>query len=467
MKVNGKNNKNTINSSRENSALVNLAPLKAGDKRYVDLSKARYSQELSELRVQIRDANAHQNRFAKIALVGHRGSGKTTELFRIQNDLSDQFVPLYLSLSNYVLRDCSYIDILLWLIEKVVRQFSAAKWPINAKVVIDITDWLAVKCFDDLEVIKEEIRSEVGTDFQSEFGIYWMPVLLLSRIKSMMVASSMHRLNIRKKLQTYTEEIIYHVNRFLDEARQTLMRINKPPDLLIIIDNFDHIPAEMAKKLFFDSAEILHSLRSHIVFTAPVALRLPPDPIGNHFEHCYYLPLVETQQDGEDDFEPGIKGLTEIVKNRLEIEKYFKNKNLALQLIKCSGGNLRDLMMLINSAQVAARASNKRQIDESSCDVSVKKISLYYEKMLIPKDVYYPQLFNIYMKKREAFLMDANRTSSGVIDARFFSNDLLSSGAVIDRTENHSKYEVHPAAINIPSFQEFIETKKKTPEKMT
>ena len=66
---------------------LDLEPLPYGDPRHVDLSAGRDSDDLKHLRIFLQDYDAAANRFAKAVFTGHRGCGKTTELFRLMHDV--------------------------------------------------------------------------------------------------------------------------------------------------------------------------------------------------------------------------------------------------------------------------------------------------------------------------------------------------------------------------------------------
>ena len=451
---------NKATKSSSSDALKNgeiSAIPKYTDACYVDLANARNSRDLEEIRILLGGCHGDKERFIKIGLTGNRGCGKTTELTQLSKSLRKQFLALYLSLSNYVLRDCNCIDILIWLVESTVKRFSREKWPINATVILNITDWLASKCFDDVDVVKEEIRSEVGTDFKGQYGIYWLPVLLLNRIKSMMVASSDHRQTIRKKLYTYTEEMVNHVNALMDETRATLTRIGKGQDLLILLDNLDHVPSDVARHLFFDSAEIIHSLRVHIVFTFPISLRLPPHAITDNFDFCYHLPFVQLCNNDDNVNETGINNLVDVASKRLDLKKHFESFTLVRGLAKLSGGNLRDWIGLLQNCLLTAKVHNQSKVDQHCCDISIRKLSGIYEKLLVPKDAIYPILYRIETTQRESFFTDENRTSNGIADARFFGDALFSAGAISEVAGAEPRYELHPAVKAIRSYQEYAQ----------
>ncbi len=439
----------------EISSCFDRAPLAPDDEKYHDLTAARGSDELQQLRLQIRDSDAAAGRFAKIVLCGYRGSGKTTELRRLGHELGDRFTPLYFPISNHVLRDCDILDLLVWLVENLIRQYSIERWPLDSNVVIAFTDWISRRSFDDVEVVKEEIRSESGTDLQAEYGFYWTTIQILNRIKSKMAASSTHRQNMRERLHSYTEEFVYHVNLLLDDARATLTRIDRKPDLVILQDNLDHMSHAAARRIFFDSADILKSLRVHHVATAPMALNVPPLHISNHFEHTFTLPLANLRDSTGKEGKAGVKGLLELIGKRADVKKTFESTSVLQDLATMSGGNPRDLMSLVNYAQRAARISGKRKIDRSSADVAMKRLSAYYEKLLIPHEVFYPLIFRIDQTKRGEFLANQDVSPDGVIAARNFASELLDSGAILTDTSECASYDVHPAVREIDDYKEF------------
>ncbi|MHB1561702.1 MAG: ATP-binding protein, partial [Isosphaeraceae bacterium] len=71
-----------VSRLKDVGAAVRVQPLESGDRRYVDLGQGRQTDDLKLLRVCLQDHDASQNSFAKAALTGHRGCGKSTELLR-------------------------------------------------------------------------------------------------------------------------------------------------------------------------------------------------------------------------------------------------------------------------------------------------------------------------------------------------------------------------------------------------
>lgn len=106
----------------------------------------------------LQDFDAAQNRFAHVAFTGHRGSGKSTELYHLEHDLGDRFFTLHLFTDETLLQDCDYTDLLLWLVDALVREFADQQMPLEAKLVERVVDWFAEKTFAESDDVKKEIE---------------------------------------------------------------------------------------------------------------------------------------------------------------------------------------------------------------------------------------------------------------------------------------------------------------------
>jgi len=107
--------------------VASLQPLPLGDRRYADLSAGRGSDALTRLRIKVQDAARLGDArlgYDHIAFTGHRGCGKTTELLRLQHEVSAQFTPLHLYADEALLSDYDYTYLFLWLVDSLVGHFA-------------------------------------------------------------------------------------------------------------------------------------------------------------------------------------------------------------------------------------------------------------------------------------------------------------------------------------------------------
>jgi hypothetical protein len=73
------------------------------------------------MRIHLEDQNADDNLFGKVAFVGHRGSGKSIELLRLERDLAERFTSVHLYADQDPMGDFDYTDLLLWFAERTLE----------------------------------------------------------------------------------------------------------------------------------------------------------------------------------------------------------------------------------------------------------------------------------------------------------------------------------------------------------
>jgi len=435
-------------------ALVALGPLDAGDPRYVDSSKARGDNQLKKLRLTLESCDAKQNRFAKIAFTGHRGSGKSTELLHLENEVASRFTTVHLYLDDNLIRDCDYIDLLLWLVDELARQFAKNGMPLDKDALQDVANWFAERSLEEVQVVKKSVELEAQAEGSVNYGLFGTGLKLLARIKSTLVGNVEQRKIIRHKLQSYSRDLVEKVNLLLDHAHRVLEKHGKNPEILIVQDNLDRLPVEVSRRLFFDNGELLKSLHAHCIYTVPIALVLAPWNIAMVFPKSFTMPMVRTANRDGSEAPDGIRGLMEIIRHRIVIESCFTSIDVATYLVKMCGGSVRDLMRLLELAQVSARADDKAQIDHASARDAVKVLRIEFQRLLHPAQTYYPLLAQIHATKGDYSGAEGSVSPSDVNEVREFFAQLLFNGTVLEYHGEESWFDVHPSVRDIRDFQD-------------
>src|ERR1700736_4618685 len=107
-------------------------PLEPSDHRFVDLDDIRGFALRKYLLKLLRAADADE-RYAKVAVAGHRGSGKSTELNRAQVELNHNgYVTLWASVNeNLDPKEISFSDIVRLMVQLIDDRFGqeAARYP--------------------------------------------------------------------------------------------------------------------------------------------------------------------------------------------------------------------------------------------------------------------------------------------------------------------------------------------------
>jgi len=438
---------------------VVVEPLDSGDPRYTDLSAARGTKELARLGLHLQDFSVEQNRFAKVAFTGPRGCGKSTELLRLEEDLRDRFVPIHLFVDESLLVDCDYTDLMLWLVHEVVRHFNDKQGTsLTQSLIDDVVDWFAEKTLEKVDEVKSEIKLETEAEAKTQLGFFAASLKLLARIKSSIVGSTDRRRIVRSKLQSYSSELIAKVNLVLDDAHRALGTAQgQGSDLLIVQDNLDRLPREAGRRLFFDHADLLKALRAHVIYTVPSAFVLCPYNISQRFESLFTLPMVGVRQRNGKPFNKGVDGLIHLLDARVEINDVFASRDVVRKLVAASGGNIRDLMRLVNEAQLTARVSKKTRIDAASAREAEARLRLDYEKLLAADPGSYRRLARVHRTKRAPTPEGEDRGPAAVEAEGACFTQLVFSGSILEYNGKELWYDVHPVIQNAAAFKEAIQ----------
>jgi hypothetical protein len=146
---------------------------------------------------------------------------------------------------------------------------------------------------------------------------------------------------------------------------------------------------------------------------------------------------------------------------RLVSERIFTARAIPRHLARMCGGSVRDLIRLLNYAQLSARAADKPAIGMTAAKEAVRKLRLDYEKLLVPGQAYYPMLARIHHAKQGP-LVTPVVTPESVETNRAFLRELLFNGAVLEYNGDACWYDVHPVIMEIQAFKDAFAALDKT-----
>ena len=280
---------------------------------------------------------------------GHRGTGKTTELFRVQDRLVKQekvFVS-FLECERWGdLNDVEPQDLFLQMVRQLVEDLK------NAGVSFAL-DKLQGFFREWAEVLASEVELK---DLKLKGDVFE----ITSAIRSI---PGKPRATLRKLLADRRPKLEDLVNRdILTPARVWLKGPNNGgyQDVLLIVDQLDRIPQKSLNDkgltnhadLFLNASNVLRALQCDVVYTIPIELA---------YSHChgrlqdvygaeiYTLPMVNVRE------ERGLELFKRIVQLRVEkaglsISQVFGEGALLDRLCQMSGGHPRTLFGLLRSA---------------------------------------------------------------------------------------------------------------------
>jgi hypothetical protein len=297
---------------------------------------------------------------------GHRGVGKSSELFRLKACLEQTlsakhphrpFKVIYLDTSERLdLNDLDLPDLLVFVAAEVQCQLREAQIPGFTPTSTYLkTVWDGIKSTLQAEVALKEAGVDTG------FGS--LTVEIKNRPNS--------RALLREAIERHSTCLLEGVNDLLTTANVKL-RETGHEGLVLIIDGLERLVFRSLERkdgskttthdrLFLDRSEQLASLKAHTIYTVPISLFYSPrcaqleQTLG---EHNVPVPMIRLHESGTAKVvpdSPGMKKLWEIIEARcrfakVDIKQVFDHPGTAHYLCEMTGGHPRHLMMFLQAA---------------------------------------------------------------------------------------------------------------------
>ncbi|MFV8750658.1 hypothetical protein ACNOYE_08900 [Nannocystaceae bacterium ST9] len=319
---------------------------------------------------------------------GFRGTGKTTELSRLADELTrlGDFAILRVSARDYhpLTRSLS-IDELALLLAAGIGE--AAQALLGDKQLDEATK----------EGVWTRIRASLERAFkQTNLVLKFGPFELRSALWQGESASA----NLRKLLGGRADLI----KEFLHEFVREITLAVHPRQVVVIVDDLEKYDAptdrvgtiyrEMAD-LFFNSPDLLKLPHCHVIYTVPPYLSFIHTGIGEKYDQrMHVLPSIKLRAPRPEHtaFAPGIAALNALLAERVDLVALFGGERDACthRLIATSGGNLRDLFSLmrltIESALAVGMPVGLKEVERSIQQIAAFR-PLLKEPFLLLRDI--------------------------------------------------------------------------------
>lgn len=321
---------------------------------YIDFSPVRGGNVIQRLR---RTIVNQPNEATCQLFTGHIGCGKSTELFRLKDELEQQgfHVVYFESSADLDMGDVDVSDILLAITRQVSSSLETVKIRLQPTYFVNLFNEVA-----DFLQTPIEFSAEAG--FSLPMGI--------GKITAKTKDSPKLRGQLRQYLEPRTSGILEAINKEVLGRATELLKQQGFKGLVVIIDNLDRVdysPKSSGRSqpeyLFIDRGEQLKKLNCHVVYSIPLVLIFSNElsALTNRFGvKPIVLPMVTvTSRDGKDLSE-GMELLRQMVMARafpnLEPEKrlylipeVFDSPDTLDRLCRISGGHVRNLLVLLYS----------------------------------------------------------------------------------------------------------------------
>jgi hypothetical protein len=328
-------------------------PLESGDRRWTNLAPARGGDDpTARLHTLLRRQPA--GRTQHVVFASHRGAGKSTELKRLTDQLSDRYFAIYFEANVEMdANDFAMEDLLLVIARVVEEEMRQRGTPIDPEILGRVEKWFAEVVFKDED--GRQYLNGVQASASVEGGVPFFAKLMASVTSSLRVESS-HRSSVKTTLKQFPGTLMTLVNNVLGAAGDILRRDGR--DLLILIDNMDRYEPRLIDSLLVQSADRFRALECNLIVTPPISLVLRPESQSlDAVFRCETMPTVKMREKHALYFEPSGPGrdtLLDALAKRIDVDALIPDPAARTRLALGSGGAIREFLELAQDATLDA-----------------------------------------------------------------------------------------------------------------
>jgi hypothetical protein len=313
---------------------------------YVPLTNLRSKDQFKRIEKDLGIVNGRlvykPNDFVKVIFSGHRGSGKTVELFRFHNQINnpERYFSIFVSLQEEVdLNLMAPEDFYFILITKLLRTLRETNVPYDE----DEFEQIAHEWVQDEEVSAEIARNrEIETGVEVKAGWkFWHIFSSEGYLKGRYGYKNATTTKIRESIKRNPADLVRRLNIALSQLQRIIESKGKGKDLIFIIDDFEKLPTEVYNAIFLSNPQLIKSLNVHLICCVPIQIfyKVQDQAASAESLKFFYLPMVQLNSSNQQDF---IQILTKRVDQSL-----FSTESL-VQIIQMSGGSPRQMLRIAN-----------------------------------------------------------------------------------------------------------------------
>jgi AAA ATPase domain len=370
------------------------------DRYYLPLLEARKTEAIVQVG-KILEQQKPQT-FSTILFTGHRGCGKSTELRRIEKRWEKEYLTIFMRLEDETdINDVEYIDIYLHIMLQVELKLRNLGIKFDSGLVSEFDKWFKETTQETEESVDFSINTEAEASLKGEVPFF---AKLLFKLTSQIKNGTTAKTKIREQLNREITRMKGDINLLLaDGLKKLLIKSPKCKGFLIILDSLDRCPPEVAKELFIDHAAQLQELHCSIIYTVPISIIYTSPGLNNtSFGDPHIVPMINIYQLDRQKYpleynQAGLVAVAGIITKRVDARAIFASGNELLELVKASGGHIRQLMQLMQRACLTASGRNHDRIQAEDVEYAIKQLQFSFERSTPKK--YFAELANIAVTK--------------------------------------------------------------------
>lgn len=187
----------------------------------------------------------------QILFSGYRGCGKSTELNKLQQEISNDFMVLNFSIREELdLVNLNYVELFVITMEKLFDVVAEYNIRINPQLFKSVSEWSRTVEIEKIRVLTGEASLEAGLEAEVSVPLF---ARFFGKMRTAANASASTKKNIIESIEPRLSDLLGHCNDLVREVKSKLPEIGKK-GLIIIIEDLDKLSIEKSEELFFTTA---------------------------------------------------------------------------------------------------------------------------------------------------------------------------------------------------------------------
>ena len=319
------------------------------------------------------------NKTQRVFLSGHRGTGKTTQLKKLKNEINETkcFLTIFCDVSNESLdlNNIDFVDVVLFMVERLVNTLEDEKEiNIDEKEIATFYNWYKETIVEINNKDVSSVLAEVGTEAGISLPLFCK---FIAKIKTQSQSSNEVKETIRQTFNNKFTDFCIKFNEFILSLKVEIRKKNFSRDLLFILDGFEKIGTlEDRKKILVDNSNKFTEIQSNMIISLPIELFSESAHFAN-FGTLMPFPLVNIDQN------EGMAKFQEFVYKRVD-KKLFEDEETVENIIRYGAGSPRETLKIIEASYII---TNDDIINTKSVKNAVQKLSDEIVKYLTEDEI--------------------------------------------------------------------------------
>jgi hypothetical protein len=271
---------------------------------------------------------------------------------------------------------------------------------------------------------------------------------LFAKLTNAISLGSAHKDEIREIVRNSYGEFSDAFNSFIQHVNEQLNATNKAKKIVFIVDGTDRLSSIEAEDFFIGNVDQLKQIHSYFIYCTPIHILQESSRVHGMF-NVFRLPMVKIVEKNSSDYFPvPLNKLSELIAKRVDARLFvadtvthnlFTYNAVHFELIKYSGGHIRDLMRLLDYC--LAETLGRKKIDIDVAKQAIKQLANDYRRVILEND--YALLIDIDNK-------DKNYTPASEQSRRLLYNLVL--------LEYDYWWQTHPAVQTLAAYQQALQS---------